>query len=893
MHCGSANLFVLSPTRVFGALVWVLALSTLQSGLVESAIQTPTDARDYVYQCDFGPDFDINFDEWPDHWRRQAGTGFPKYNPLSIQPDPLAPGNRVMELALDGGQAAIYSPVVQISQEYSYRLRYRIHLPPRAGHGCEAWASVTFFDEQQSVVQILPLKSFRATTGWVDFESPLLQAERPEIVSAVIGLHVRPTEAASLFGKVQFDDVSLQELPRLQLQLPNPLRVFTRAEEVKVTCRVSGVRKKDADLRLELYDERGQQLRTELRNLSDRTQTSKIALALDGTSQGYAMDQVEWQLVSDSAASAPASANGFYKLVITLLDRDTHPLVREVTFVVVPSEKTGRQETFGMSLPNAVIDFDQYVLGATLQQLGIGWIKLPIWLDHQDQIRNHKLGNLLQRLSRLEIDVIGVLDEPPARVYQQYWQHEQGIAALTSEASVFLEAIQPLLIEWSLRIDRWQIGSDQDTGIAEHLKTIDRMKIIKDQFRKFGEQTKIGLPWGWMMQQAPDTKQQWDFQSLVTHPPLTDEEFAYNYERVKEETTGENYIAIQPLNATDYTLPDRVQDLCRRMVMSKRLSVPRVFVPSPLDDECGLFTSDYNPTEMLLPWRTLAVQLNGATFLGSLYLPGGSTNFCFEKDQQTFMLIWNEQPTIERLFLGAEAKAESLWGRELALPIEEERHRIDVDPWPILVRNMDARIAKLRLSVQFDRGALDSISSLKQPLAISFENHFPHGVSGNITFSNDNLFAQETRINFQTGRGETVKSTVPVQIRSDALTGKQLIQLDFKLAGDDLPSFSVWRPLTVGAEDVEFAMRQQLDENGRFIILVTLINRSDVPVTYTMMVFVPERKPTSITFYEIAPGQNSKSIVIHNADHLKGQSLWMRATDGDGLRRMNYQLKVE
>ena len=31
---------------------------------------------------------------------------------------------------------------------------------------------------------------------------------------------------------------------------------------------------------------------------------------------------------------------------------------------------------------------------------------------------------------------------------------------------------------------------------------------------------------------------------------------------------------------------------------------------------------DYNPTEMLLPWRTLAVQLNGATFLGSLYLPG-------------------------------------------------------------------------------------------------------------------------------------------------------------------------------------------------------------------------------------------------------------------------------
>ncbi|MDP1559980.1 MAG: hypothetical protein Q8M16_01115 [Pirellulaceae bacterium] len=875
--------------------VWRLALCSVASAFavpspVAGQVSEANLDKEFIYSCAFQPDSDLNFDQWPDGWRRQIGAGYPRYSRLEIQPDPIGADNQVLSMALDGGQAAVYSPPLKINQQCSYRLRYRLNIPMKIGHSCEAWASFTFYDanEQRLAAYNIPVQS--TTDGWIEVESPLISAERPEIDSAVIGLHVRPTEAAALFGHAYFDDIAVQELPRVHLEFSNPLHVFVATDQVRLHCRVSGMRKTDAPLKFELYDELGNSLRTETLNYLDDSQVSRLTVSRDGTSQGYAVQQYEWRLVTNNIEESSRFREGYYRLVITLLDRDVNPLVREMSFVVIRSESPGPERLFGLSLPLSSIDLDQYTFGATLQQLGVNWIKLPVWLDHEVPEQTQALGNLLQRLARLEIDVVGVLDEPPPRIFKQHWQHEHGIAALTSDVDLFLEAIQPILIEWSLRIDLWQIGSDRDSGIAENARTYERMKTIREHFQKNGEQTKVGLPWNWMQHLARPDQQHWDFHSLATEPPLTSEELTFNYQRLKAESNGETHVGLQPVSSADYDLATRVQELCRQMIETKRLGISRAFVPMPFDRQTGLFHSGNNPTEILLPWRTLAIHLNGAEYLGQIQLPNGSINYWFAKNGEAFMFAWNTQPTVETLYLGKKVEITDLWGRSKELAEVNGVQSFTTDTWPRLLKGLDLSVALIRLSIQFDRRTLDSVSHERQPLRMTFQNHFPHGVSGNIILSNPELFANDIRVPFQAGRDEVVTSLAPLQIRSGALTKQHLMRVDFKMTSDELPSFSVWQPMYVGAENIEFATRQRLD-NNRFIIMITLINRSPGPVTFTLNLIVPDRKAANLTFFEVQPGQSSKPIVLYNVESLLGKTLTLRATDEK--RTMNYRIKVE
>ncbi|MBL8889671.1 MAG: hypothetical protein JNL67_06810 [Planctomycetaceae bacterium] len=850
----------------------------------------PADVDEYIFKCDFESDSDLNFDLWPDKWRRQTGAGFPRYSKSEIQADPIAANNQVLGVTLDGGQAAVYSPPIKISQQCSYRLRFRVHVPTKVGHPCEAWASFTFFDSNEQKLDVYNLPVQSTTDGWIQIESPLISAERPEIASALVGLHVQPTEASALFGSAFFDDVSLQELPRLNLEFSNPLHVFVSPDQVRLTCRVSGMRRSNAQLKLELFDERENRLNTEILDLQDDMHVSKLAVSQDGKSQGYAIQQYEWRLVPANQVGTNQFHEGFYRLVITLLDRDVNPLVRDMTFVVMRDETPGTERLFGLSLPISVVDHDQYALGATLQQLGVNWIKLPVWLDHEDEKITTSLGNLLQRLARLEIDVVGVLDEPPPRVFKKFWQHEHGIAALTGDEDVFIQAIQPILVEWSLRIDRWQIGSDDDLGIAENAQAFARMEKIREHFRKYGEQTKVGLPWGWLQQRAPLDKQHWDFQSLGANPPLTSPETEYNFSKLKAEAPCESYIALQPLSSRDFDLATRVQEMCLQMIDTKRLGVLRAFVPSPFADDSGLFRVGNNPSEILLPWRTLAIHLNGAEYLGQIQLPNGSNNYWFSKNGEAFMFCWNANPTAETLYLGKNAEIIDLWGRREELKLVDGTQSFTADPWPRLVRGLNLPVALIRLSLNFDRKSLDSVSHERQPLKLTFQNHFPHGVSGNIFLSSQELFSNPIRIPFQAGKGEVISTNAPVQIRSGAMTKEHMMRVDFKMTSEELPSFSAWQPMKVGAENVEFAIRQRLEKN-RFIIMITLINRSPAPVTYTLNLTVPDRKASNLTFYEVQPGQANKPIVLYNVESLIGKTLHLRATDEK--RTMNYQIKVE
>lgn len=864
------------------------------------------DDRDRLFYCDFGPEMDVNYDKWPDHgllhneltpgiWQKQKGFGFPKYTTTEITADQASSNGFVMGMELDGQKAAMYSPPIPVGQQFSYVLNVKCRIQIRDGHNCRAWASINFLDADEKLIVSHKTPVLLQREGWFQLSTELLALDHPSIAYAKVGLHIDPLEETSLFGKCWFDDVALFQLPRIVIQTGRELNVFTDPSKIELHCQVSGARRKDAGLQMELYDERGTLLRSTEKSLLPGNTPKKMVMLEDGTFQSFAVKHLVWKLIEDGKPRPPdEELRGYYRLVIKLLDRDTRQMVRELSFVVVEPIEAPQETMFGWSLEKSIYDLEQNTLVSALRQLGVNWIKMPVWIDVENYTLLEKIGTLLQKLNRYSIDVVGVFDDPPEKIYKRYWQHEHGMAALTADVELFQAAIEPVMTQLSLRIGRWQLGSDDDTSIAEDLIHIDKMKSMKSFFVKYGEESKVGLPWTWMLQRIPTSEQSWDFTSSLAYPELSASELSEYLVDTTPVSAKDHYISLQPLPASQYDLQTRLRDYAQRFIEIKRLGVKRVFVPRPFDADSGFFRANDMPTEMLCAWRTLAAELNGARYMGSFQMPGFSENHLFEKDGYALMLAWNDAGAEEQLFLGEDLEVVDLFGRNIPVVTEDGGQTLHLDGWPVLVKNMNLAVAKIRQSVAFDRESLESRPGQRQPLKLAFDNGFGRGISGAITLVNDTLFSPQYTLSFKAGRGDTFEYTIPMMIHQDALTGEQLVRLDYKFHNEELQPFSAWHPLRIGLPDVEFAIRTKKTEDNQFLVKMTLINRSDQPVSYVAYLFVPGRKRMSVMFHNVKPGQQSKILRVYNAQELLdiGQPLWMSARQTRGSGNLNYQIDV-
>ena len=106
------------------------------------------------------------------------------------------------------------------------------------------------------------------------------------------------------------------------------------------------------------------------------------------------------------------------------------------------------------------------------------------------------------------------------------------------------------------------------------------------------------------------------------------------------------------------------------MLAAKTGGADAIFVPNPFDDQQGLMKADGSPGALLLPWRSTALALSGAEYLGSIVLPEGSHNAVFVRDDTAVMVVWHERPTRERLYLGEKSRK---WISGAMLPPTDRR----------------------------------------------------------------------------------------------------------------------------------------------------------------------------------------------------------------------------
>src|SRR5262245_30015493 len=99
-----------------------------------------------VFACDFGRDWDLNYDNWPDRWQRVFGDGMPKYVEAGIVAEPSAPSGQCLTIKVNGGGAMLQSPCASVSEKFSYKVESLLKV--RGLQHARVQVRVEFCDEQ-------------------------------------------------------------------------------------------------------------------------------------------------------------------------------------------------------------------------------------------------------------------------------------------------------------------------------------------------------------------------------------------------------------------------------------------------------------------------------------------------------------------------------------------------------------------------------------------------------------------------------------------------------------------------------------------------------------------------------------------------------------------------
>lgn len=896
----------------------------------------PTVSSGDVLVCDFEEATDRDFDRWPDHWVRQRSRALPEFLNIAIVPDTnpaaaqagdsarMPPANHCLQIDLDGGGAELTSPPKEIHAQFSLFLTARIRTSGLKHDG--AWVELQLVDAGGRVLQTHATPPLTQCPEWRTVQLGPLAAIPPEATHAIVRLQVRPlSKREDLHGQVWFDDLRIERLPRMQLLSSSPTGVLTKRDVGPLTCAVSGIRIKNARVRFELFDHRDSLLATAISDLAagDATPSADKRTSLNGYS-----GQATW--------SPPIPDYGYYRVQASLLGptSDDALLSRSQSLAMLRALPAPRLSEFGWTIPEGEQPLAYGNMATLLGQAGLGWVKMPVWYDPQHSERADRIAWFAEQLSIQDIELVGVLDQPPAELRAVF--REQGhlpAASLFAEPELWQPAVGPIMTRLSLKVHWWQIGHDSDFSFVGYPHLESKLAEIKKNLQQYGQQIQLGINWRWIYDAPSGSRAKpvpWSFLTHSADLQLTAEEIAAylspkstsltptpttettakrprpsgvaaqsvslasNKLMYRRPTGPRKWMLLSPLPEAEYSQDVRIRDLVQRLLAAKIHGASAVFHPEPFAEQVGIMNADGSPGPLFVPWRTTAMLIGGSEYLGMLPLPGGATGHMFAREGRAVMAVWCDRPVTERVFLGADVEQIDVWGRSTkpATVQSEGRllHELIIRETPSFVTGLSEAVARWQAAVNFEDPRLASVAGREQIVTLILKNTFPQGIHGEFTLHAPKSWGVDTRpLRFKIAEGEDLRLPIPVTLMADANSGAQPVRLDFDVGGQ---RFSVHRTLQLGLDDVQVEMTSRL-KNGALLVEQHLTNLSDHPLSFQCVLFAPGRRRETRQIINLGRDRTTLVFVLPSGEELVGQKLWLRAEEIGGPRILNYTLQAD
>ncbi|MFT5526979.1 MAG: hypothetical protein ACI9HK_004961, partial [Pirellulaceae bacterium] len=867
---------------------WLFPLLILTTPL-NAPIEIQKSEAVQLYKCDFETGTDTNYDDWPDGWRRQTGRGFPLYLKVGIeQSEENCPsGRRCMVVNVDGGSAAVYSPKIPVTPQFSYLMEGYIRIVGLVNN--EAFYTVTFYDVNDVAVQVDESPRFKATTEWVKTSIGPILPESKEIRYAVIGVHVHSGDHPDLSGSAMFDDVWFARVPRMSLKTDRVFNILSQDETVSLITDFSGILERHPTIVFEAWDIDGRRL------VHIRRSILETAVDEDGNVQIDAKYSEDNSLgVSGTAIWQPSFAeNGLYRTRVAIEGKNRILLQKSLSVAVIDSPENLPAGEFGWTLPEDGGPYTLDQLPSMLGRVGINWIKIPVWRRVDDSDKIDEFIRFVERLSSRGIRSVAVLDNPPDEVREMLAESQKfSVASTFVDRDVWRRAIDPVTTRLSLKVRWWQFGGDDDTSFVGFPGLVEKLREVKEHLERFGQEIRLGFGWRWI-NEAPDKHAPpWDFLAFTTKTPFTEKELGDHLANPSVKQSSP-FVTMRTLPHSQYDLETRARDLVTRMVAAKRHKAKAIFIPEPFDLENGLM-DEGSPTEMLLAWRTTAKFLSGTSYVGSIEMPNGSNNHIFEKDGNAVMVVWNREPVTETIYLGENIRQVDLWGRtfrpETVTEDDVRRQQIEVKKLPTFIANVNPMLAKFRMSVEFDRTQISSVFGRAQKVNYKFVNPFQQGIGGRVYLKAPDVWDIEGgERSFKASPNDEINYSFQIQLNSGASSGMQPVRMDFSFTADQRYVFSTYRTMEVGLGDIVIELSTGLDDDGNMVVEQHLTNRTDRFVSFNCLMFAPKRRRMRQQVLDLGTGTTVNYFILSNGAELVGEELYLRAEEITGSRILNYK----
>jgi hypothetical protein len=889
-------------------------------------------------------------DQWPKGWKRRQDRDHPAYLSMKIVPRDLAAAaaaseaqgtlsllwtkvqkgklnavynpermpqavfqlldrvvDRCFEIQMDGAAAELIGPVVALDPRYSYGLEASVQSESLDGH--RAWLELELLDGDLQPVSSSATEAISGSNPWRRVQCFNMQEPSAKIRAARVHIIVERNQSRNFRGVVRFDSIRIHRVPRLELQSNVKLNIAHLGQDCEFTCTAVGIsdRLENASVRFQLLDELGQIVNqqsvplspaAELRDQSpSRNPPRYVSAKASGSAGGSRIDTTNGQAVWKIRIDTP----GHFIARVYLGKQSSRIRDKELPFAVVDNLPLDGQGPFGWSLPAGLNGEQLRSIPQLVRTFGANAVKIPVWLDvTQDAATIDQMAWLIERLQSQDVQCIGVIDQPPLSQRKQFNDDTNHLPIVTifQNKAVWEPLLDPILSRMTMKLNWFQLGSDKDHSFLANEKLLQIMEEIHATVQSYSQELHLAIAWPWLDGLPQGKALAWEATQLSIQPELRAEELSsYVNSPVHAGTT--KWLTLDFLPADKYALLDRVRDLTERMTMMKKLGVAAAYVTQPMDPQVGLFNENFEPQAIAVPWRTLVQHIGPASYVGQIALPSSSQNYIFQNDSQGVMILWNDIPKNEQLYLGTEVDAVDLWGRPISVqttrsPRDGLEQQIAVGPWPIIVRGVDLQVARFRMQFELPAANLQSLTGRGQVLPFKVGNPFGKVIRGTIDLVAPTLIENGfARLPLQVNPDRTLEKDFPIDLRSDVSAGKHAVRFDFQFEADKSEHFSTYHEVTVGFEDIDFQWQLQKVSDTVVLLRLTANNRNNLETTFHCKFFPPPYPYQHFQADKLPPGNSNREFLIQLPSLLETSEYWIRCEEIGTRRTLNYRVRLQ
>jgi len=842
-----------------------------------------------------------NFESMPMHWFRIARDGYPRYAKMGFDTAEHVSGTHSFKLQPNGGSVGVVlQPGVLAAMpgaDYLVTARVRgeqleharivltgrfLDAQRRPIKTSEARSALVRSNGQWTTVWFR-LDGLYERAAWIVLSMQVLQPGQfpAELRRSKLGEH--RLDYRDVRATAWFDDVSVYQLPRIELHSDSPINLVTADQSPRLIATVRDLTGVELTSALAIYDQAGRQVDAMVHRdtLTSRpTWTWKPKLERLGWYRAELNVRSERGLVGRRQTvlaylPTPGRANQpdarRFVLVAEHLDTAHRPLLLPLM-----------DKTNGSAV----------VLSA--------WSALPT--QTTDRSATWRSDPLLSELAAEGRDVTLCFDHVPADLAAgASTDVDAPLDLMTRTYALWRKPFETLLIRYGGLVDRWQIGA---TGSGAAFWREDLARVYPQAYGYFHQyiaRPKVALAWT-AYQPAPDPSAAVNALAMFVPRSIRPGQIPA-YVRDWPTEHAEVTATLEPLPAGLYSHQQRADDLVLRMVHAWRTPVQRLAIVSPWRAVGGRAPT-LEPDALLAVWSNTAGRLTGRRVVGQMNLGQGLVCWVLDGPAGGALVAWNRNAPPEQariaLYLGPAPVAIDPWGNRQALATDAQgRHQLTLTATPVFIEGIDVMLARLRGSFRIDPSFVRSVYKMHKH-TLELTNPYPRSIYGTLRITGPAHWKIGPRKFYFTAQpGQTVHLPLELNFPLSELAGQKMITAELDLGGESERPITLAAPLTLGLRDVVYSPTVFVDATaptggGDVVITALVTNLGTEPQSFYAFALAPDQPRIERIIDRLAPGQTmlKRFRFVHAAAQLSGRIIRTGLRELDGAAILNTTVQV-